>query len=188
MSAPMTHIHIFSPHANQRDRFFKPHILTRLKNIIFRWQTDPSWWFWADYYYGKEGLRPETNWELGKGWTARSTSTHPPPHKMEEEDFEFCFAWPPCLCITMTWVWASVSLTKFVPTTSSHLGCKHAFRKSASGPIFFSEFAFYVFYSCFGAEHQVPHFDFICCLLSVKMQCHVGQTNRPWLVHFVILK
>ena len=142
----------------------------------------------ADYYYGKEGLRPETNWELGKGWTARSTSTHPPPHKMEEEDFEFCFAWPPCLCITMTWVWASVSLTKFVPTTLSRMGCKHAFRKSASGPIFFSEFAFYVFYSCFCAEHQVPHFDFICCLLSVKMQCHVGQTNRPWLVHFVILK
>ena len=67
-------------------------------------------------------------------------------------------------------------------------GCKHAFRKSASGPIFFSEFAFYVFYSCFCAEHQVPHFDFICCLLLVKMQCHVGQTNRPWLVHFVILK
>ena len=59
---------------------------------------------------------------------------------MEEDDFEFCFAWPPCLCITMTWVWASVSLTKFVPTTSSHLGCKHAFLKSASGPIFFSEF------------------------------------------------
>ena len=53
----MTHIHIFSPPANQRDRFFKPHILTRLKNIIFRWQTDASWWFWADYYYGKEGLR-----------------------------------------------------------------------------------------------------------------------------------
>ena len=66
--------------------------------------------------------------------------------------------------------------------------CKHAFRKSASNPIFFSEFAFYVFYSCFCAEHQVPHFDFICCLLSVKMQCHVGQTNRPWLVHFVILE
>ena len=53
----MTHIHIFSPTANQRDRFFKPHILTRLKNIIFRWQTDASWWFWADYYFGKEGLR-----------------------------------------------------------------------------------------------------------------------------------
>ena len=72
MSAPMTHIHIFPPPAKQRERFFKPHILTRLKNIIFRWKTDASWWFWADYYYGKEGLRPETNWELGKGWTARS--------------------------------------------------------------------------------------------------------------------
>ena len=136
MSAPMTHIHIFSPLANQRDRFFKPHILTRLKNIIFRWQTDASWWFWADYYYGKEGLRHVQLQHilLLTRWRRLILSSALFDHLVsvsQRLEFEHLCLW--------------LSLSQPHPIT----GCKHAFRKSASGPIFFSEFAFYVFSAVF---------------------------------------
>ena len=144
----------------------------------------------------------ETDWELGKGRTVigqfqPDNSTHPRyhrrPHQRHPNDPMRTFGsfLIECVCISQQLTGMRKSLSSCVsqslclnpsldfPSCFLHLHLLRIFLKFLHS-MYFSEFtAVFAHYSkiCI-----LPYLIARICFLSVKMHCHVGQTNRPCLV------